>query len=41
MYIILNYNGRIISLTAATTTPECIQYFINQDATILEYRDWR
>lgn len=41
MYIILRYNGRIISLSTETTTPDCVEYFINQGATILEYRDWR
>ena len=41
MYAILKYEGKIISLTLATTSPECLAYFLNNGAEFIEYSNHR
>ena len=41
MYIILRYEGKIISLDLSTSTPELIGHFIKRGADIVEYKNSR
>ena len=41
MYAILRYEGKIVSFDLSTTTPDCLNHFIKQGPTLIEYRDFR
>lgn len=41
MYVIIKYEGKIVSLDLSTTTPACLKYFTDKGAEIIEYRNHR
>lgn len=41
MFVILRYEGRIISFDLSTTTPGCLEHFTRKGAEIIEYRNFR